>query len=77
MKFPIRQDITVLPADEPSIFTIYPRTVLERDFIVITNDNDCYYNDPSKLGFRVKENIGIAVINLRGITKANKNTFIK
>jgi len=28
-------------------------------------------------GFRVKENIGIAVINPRGITKANKNTFIK
>lgn len=64
--YPIRQNITVLPADEPPIF--------DDDAIVVTSNNIIKTNMWGPLGWIIRETIGVAVINKRGLDKLILNT---
>jgi len=61
----VRQDIEVLPAD--------PVTNWE-DRIVRTPRNTI--RDKNIIGFRVRETIGIAVVNPRGVARGKKSVIV-
>lgn len=68
--FPIRQEIEVLPADEP-------RTIKFDEHIIITSKNKTLRANPNfVLGWTVKESIGVAVVNTRGVSKGRKSVVI-
>jgi len=63
---PIRQDIEILPADEPSLVGIH-------DHLVITSKGKITRKGRYlKLGWTIKEAIGICIINSRAISKVTK-----
>lgn len=66
---PVRQDITVLPADTP-VGTLFGHNV-----IVITSKNKVQKSDPTRslrLGWTVSETIGIGIVNSRAVSKLTK-----
>ncbi len=68
---PIRQELVVLPAN-PGVVHLGAHRRL-----VITSDGKLRVKrNTGKIGFTVKETIGIAVINTRGISKGNKSVII-
>lgn len=74
MKFPIRQDIEVLPADEPK-----GTDVFVHDRIIITSKGKIEELPsfiPFRLGWTVKETIGIAVVNTSGVSAARKSIIV-
>lgn len=71
MKFPIRQEIEVLSADEPKSIELSIH-----DRIVITSKGkieELPVIRPFTLGWSVKETIGIAVVNTRAVASARKS----
>lgn len=66
---PIRQDIEVLPAD-------HIPTAIGHDFIIITSRGKITRRR-LRIGWTVKETIGMAIVNPRGVKKASKSTIIK
>lgn len=74
MQFPIRTEIEVLPADKPMMIEL---TIHER--IVINSKGqieELPASRPFKLGWIVKETIGIAVVNARGVAQGRKSVVI-
>lgn len=64
---PIRQNIEILPADEePSA----------HDHLVITSKKKLR-KGRFRIGFKVSEKIGIAIVNPRGVKSGSKSTLIK
>lgn len=65
---PIRRCIEVLPADEiPGI----------HDRLIVITSKGKLQKRPRRIGFTVKETIGVAIVNPRGVMKASKSTIIK
>jgi len=68
---PIRQELIVLHADPGMVHLAAHRR------LVITSDGKFRVKkNTGKIGFTVRETIGIAVINSRGISKGNKSVII-
>jgi hypothetical protein len=70
---PIRQEIEVLPADEPKEIKI------EMHGWIIVDDHDemkIKTPGPIKLGWIVHESIGIGVVNTRGVSAARKSVVV-
>ncbi len=66
---PVRQDIEILPADEPrGNIDVY-------DQITISSNNKTGKNRGGKLilGWTVKETIGIGVVNTKGVASGRKS----
>lgn len=66
---PIRQQITVLPADK-----VEDGPRLHK--IVISARGKARVKQPFKLGWTVSEKIGVAIINTRGLKAASKSIVI-
>lgn len=66
---PIHQDIEILPADEPIQIDVY-------DHIIITSKGKITKRRRG-IGWTVKETIGIAIVNPRGVLRGSKSTIIK
>lgn len=62
-KFPIRQEIEVLPADKPK--------TIKFDAAVIVNSRGRMSKRSRVIGWTVYEKIGIGVINTRALSKLN------
>ena len=60
-KFPIRQDIEILPADKPK--------TIKFDSAVIVNSRGRMSKRSRLIGWTVYEKIGIGVINTRALSK--------
>ena len=74
MQFPIRQEIEVLPADEPKMIEYGIR-----DRFVITSKGrleELPEKAPFRLGWTVRETIGVAVVNTRGLMAGRKSVII-
>lgn len=70
-KLPIRTEIEVLPADPVEVVEPHGHiTINSRDNIVINKDGKL------KLGWTVKETIGIAVVNARGCRQGHKSIIV-
>lgn len=68
----VRQDIEILGPDKPE----HSDDGFD-DEIVITSNNETLIDKPSRLiGWTIRETIGLAIVNPRGIAKANKTTII-
>ena len=68
-RIPVRQEIEVLPADEPRL---YP---FSNNEVVITSKNKVTRKSRIKyLGFTIKETIGVGIINSKAILKLAKET---
>lgn len=68
---PIRMDIEVLPADEPPVITVH-------DHLIITSKGKLERAGRRlKLGWTVKETIGMAIVNPRGVARGSKSTIVK
>lgn len=71
-KFPVRQELTVLPADVVDV----------HEQIIITDDDQIYdakqpqFTANRVIGFSVKETIGIGIINTKGVA-AGKKSVVK
>jgi len=64
--FPVRQDIEVIPGDPvPDV----------HDQIIITASDVCR-KGLHHFGFTVSEDIGIAVVNVRGVLNANSEIIV-
>lgn len=74
MKIPTRQEIEVLPADEPKSIklSIYDRIIITSSGVL----DVLPAIKPFKLGWTIRETIGVAVVNARGITAGNKSIII-
>ena len=76
MKFPIRTEIEVLPADPPGLI------VGVHDQIIITSSGKVIEVGPVGqprrliLGWTIKETIGVAVVNTRGVSQGRKSVVI-
>ena len=69
MKFPIRQEIEILPADPVKT---------ARDSIIIDSDGNIGVDRRRlNLGWTVTETIGIAIVNPRGVAAGKKSVVIK
>jgi hypothetical protein len=65
--FPIRTELTVLPADEPKTSSF------DDDEIIISSDGDITENNHNvTLGWNVYEEIGIAIVNPRAVMAGRK-----
>jgi hypothetical protein len=72
---PVRQDIVVLPADEPKYDAQYDVD----DQVIVTSRNAVGPKDKVGklvLGWVVTETIGIAVVNSRGVAAGRKSTIV-
>ena len=69
-RMPIRRDITVLPAD-PLV-----KMDIERAIIITSKGITQRKTNKVTLGWKVKETIGIAVVNTRGVSKGRKSVII-
>jgi hypothetical protein len=67
---PIRQELTVLPADKP----MGNHSHLHK--IVISARGKAHIRQPFKLGWTVSEKIGVAIINPRALKGFNKSVII-
>ena len=68
-RMPMRRDITVLPADP----------IIRADFqnkIIITSKGVTRKRWDGLIGWTVKETIGIAVVNTKGVSKGRKSVII-
>lgn len=74
MKFPIRQDIEVLSADDPkgTELSIHDRLVINSKGQI----EELPSFRPLILGWTVKETIGIAVVNTRGVSAGRKSVIV-
>jgi hypothetical protein len=64
---PVRQDIEVLPADKPAGLSA-------NKHLKIGSHGRIYQK--GKIGWTVKEKIGIAIVNPRGVAAGRKNTIV-
>lgn len=68
---PIRQELIILPADPGMVHLSAHR------HLVITSDGKLRIKKSTgKIGFTVKETIGIAIVNPRGVAKGKKSIII-
>lgn len=67
--FPIRTDIQVLPADE--FAGVDEQVIITPKGKVQTNPHR-----PLILGWKVRETIGMAVVNARGVSKGRKSVVV-
>lgn len=67
--FPIRTDIEVIPADEQA--GVDEQVIITSKGKVQTNPNR-----PLVLGWKVKETIGVDVVNPRGVARGRKSVVI-
>lgn len=67
MKLPIRQDIEVLPADNPKVI----ENAIHDRFIITSGRQieELPASAPFRLGWTVRETIGVAVVNTRAIAR--------
>jgi hypothetical protein len=68
--FPIRQDIEILPANSP------PATAANQHLRIDSEGKVSKRYRPLKLVWTVKEVIGQAIVNARGIAKGSKKIII-
>lgn len=74
MSFPIRQDITVLPADDSD-----EDKEFDHDAITITSRGELGEKTRPrnlKLGWSVYETIGVAIVNPRGCAAGKKSVIV-
>lgn len=64
---PVRQDIETLPADKPIALSA-------NKHLKISSRGRVYQK--GKIGWTIKEEIGIAIINMRGIAAGRKDTIV-
>lgn len=70
MQFPIRQEIEVLPADPVM-------SLKANEHLRISSNGKVYKKGKGlKLGFTVKESIGVAIVNPRGVAKGKKSVIV-
>jgi hypothetical protein len=68
---PIRQELTILSADPGMV-----HLEAHRRLVITSGGKLRVKRNIGKIGFTVKETIGIAIINTSGITKVNKSVII-